>query len=72
MDYAEQLKPTFLFIDQFNEFVPPDEGWNANTDDDIEPANLGGNDLDTGKRQIDLYREQAPTPTTLRSALALP
>jgi hypothetical protein len=42
MAYAVQLAPTFLFIDQFNEFVSPDEGWNANTDDDLEPANLWG------------------------------
>ncbi|MGA7908223.1 MAG: hypothetical protein WCA16_12515 [Candidatus Sulfotelmatobacter sp.] len=58
MDYAAQLDPIFLFIDQFNEFTPPDEGWNANTDDDIEPANLWGNDLGIVKHQIELYRQQ--------------
>jgi hypothetical protein len=40
MTYARQLDPIFLIIHQFNEFVPPDEGFDANTDDDIEPANL--------------------------------
>lgn len=59
MNYAVQLKPTFLFIDQFNEFVSPDEGWDANTNDDIEPANLWGNDLGVIKQQIDAYRRQA-------------
>jgi hypothetical protein len=56
MDYAAQLKPIFLFIDQFNEYVPPDEGWNADTDDDIEPADLWGNDLDIVRRQLEIYR----------------
>ena len=36
MNYARQLQPIFLFIHQFNEFEPPDEGFDANTDDDIE------------------------------------
>jgi hypothetical protein len=42
MAYARQLDPIFLIIHQFNEFVPPDEGFDANTDDDTEPANLWG------------------------------
>ncbi len=59
MTYARQLDPIFLIIDQFNEYVPPDEGWNANTDDDIEPANLWGfGALDAVRRQIKLYRHQ--------------
>jgi hypothetical protein len=37
--------------------VPPDEGFDANTDDDIEPANLWGNDLGIVKHQIDVYRQ---------------
>jgi len=56
MTYARQLRPIFLFIHQFNEFVPPDEGFDAQTDDDIEPANLWGNDLDRIRRQIAIYR----------------
>ena len=35
MTYAKQLQPIFLIIDQFNEFQSPDEGWDANTNDDI-------------------------------------
>ena len=59
MTYARQLDPIFLIIHQFNEFVPPDEGWNANTDDDSEPANLWGfGALDAVKHQIKLYRHQ--------------
>jgi len=58
MHYAAQLDPIFLIIHQFNEFVPPDEGFDANTDDDIEPANLWGNDLDIVKHQIEIYRQQ--------------
>ena len=56
MAYARGLRPIFLLIHQFNEFVSPDEGWDANTNDDIEPANLWGNDLEIVKHQIDLYR----------------
>ncbi len=57
MTHARQLDPIFLIIHQFNEFVPPDEGWNANTDDDIEPANLWGfGALKAVKHQISLYR----------------
>jgi hypothetical protein len=59
MTYANQLKPIFLIIHQFNEFVPPDEGFDANTDDDIEPANLWGySALNAVKQQIATYREQ--------------
>jgi hypothetical protein len=59
MGYAGQLDPTFLIIHQFNEFVPPDEGWNANTDDDIEPSNLWGfGALNAVKQQIQIYRQQ--------------
>jgi hypothetical protein len=59
MTYARQLNPIFLIIHQFNEFVPPDEGWNANTDDDIDPSNLWGTSaLKAVKQQISLYRQQ--------------
>src|SRR5271169_341255 len=58
MDWAARLDPIFLIIHQFNEFVPGDEGFDANTDDDIEPANLWGNDLPVVKHQIDLYRRK--------------
>jgi hypothetical protein len=63
MDYARSLDPIFLFIHQFNEFVPPDEGVNANTDDDIEPANLWGwVDLTIVKRQISSYQHPERDP----------
>jgi hypothetical protein len=50
-------QPIFLIIDQFNEFTAPDEGWDANIHDEIEPANLGGNDLAVVKEQIKEYRK---------------
>jgi hypothetical protein len=57
MTYANELEPIFLMVHQFNEFVPPDEGFDANTDDDIEPANLWGfGALDAVKQQIAIYR----------------
>jgi hypothetical protein len=42
MIYARQLDPIFLFLHQFNEFTQPDEGFNADSNDDIEPANVWG------------------------------
>lgn len=42
MHLAVRLKPTFLLISQFNEFQKPDEGWDANTSNDMEPADLWG------------------------------
>jgi hypothetical protein len=58
MTYAKQLNPIFLLIHQFNEFVPPDEGFDAKTDDDIEPANLwGSGDLKIVKDEIKAYRQ---------------
>ena len=58
MTYARRLDPIFLIIHQFNEFVPPDEGFDANTDDDVEPANLWGHGaLNAAMDQIKLYRQ---------------
>ena len=65
MSYARQLDPIFLIIHQFNEFVQPDEGFDANTDDDIEPANLWGNDLGIVRQQIQLYRQQTGAGTAI-------
>ncbi len=42
MHYARALDPIFLIIDQFNEFATPDEGPNANTNDDAEPTTEWG------------------------------
>jgi len=42
MHYARALDPVFLIIDQFNEFATPDEGPNANTNDDAEPTTEWG------------------------------
>jgi hypothetical protein len=56
MAYARALDPIFLLVHQFNEFVMPDEGFDANTDDDIEPANLwGATALEPVREQVLLY-----------------
>lgn len=58
MTYAKQLDPIFLVIHQFNEFAPPDEGFDANTHDDIEPADLWGRgSLKAVKDEIQAYRQ---------------
>jgi hypothetical protein len=57
MTYAKQLDPIFLIIHQFNEFAEPDEGFDANTNDEIEPANLWGNDLKVVRDEISDYRK---------------
>jgi hypothetical protein len=57
MAYARQLQPIFLFVHQFNEYVPSDEGFDANTIDDTEPTNLWGDSaINAVKHQIELYR----------------
>jgi hypothetical protein len=59
MAYARQLDPIFLIVHQFNEFVQPDEGFDANTDDDIEPANLWGRSaIYAVRREVRLYRHR--------------
>ena len=58
MIYAKQLDPIFLIVHQFNEFGPPDEGFDANTHDDIEPANLwGSGGLKDVRDEIQAYRQ---------------
>lgn len=60
MIYARQLDPVFLIVHQFNEFVQPDEGFDANTDDDIEPANLWGRGaINAVRREVRVYRHCA-------------
>jgi hypothetical protein len=60
MKYARKLRPIFLWVHQFNEFTLPDEGFDANTNDDIEPANLwGSGDLEIVRHRILMYRQQA-------------
>jgi hypothetical protein len=57
MNYARELDPIFLIIHQFNEFLTSDEGFDANTDDDIEPANLWGySGLQAVKDEVTKYR----------------
>jgi len=43
-------------VAQFNEFVAPDEGWNANTNDDIEPANIWDNEFTVVRQQFLSHR----------------
>jgi hypothetical protein len=60
MKYAGKLRPIFLWVHQFNEFTLPDEGFDANTNDDIEPANLwGSGDLEIVRHRILMYRQQS-------------
>lgn len=49
MDVAKKLRPTFLMINQFNEYVQPDQGNSTSTMNDIEPTNL------TGTSSLDLF-----------------
>jgi hypothetical protein len=46
-----------LIIHQFNEFAA-EEGWDANTNDDVEPANLWGKSgLKVVREEIKAYRK---------------
>jgi hypothetical protein len=56
MEYARRLDPIFLILHQFNELQYPDEGFDANTNDDIEPANLwGASAFEPVREQVRLY-----------------
>ncbi len=66
MSAAEKLEPVFLILHQFNEFATPDEGWNANTSDDIEPTQMpggwGSSAIDAVHARIELYRRRSRSP----------
>jgi len=55
---ARALDPIFLLIGQYNEFSQPDEGWDANSTDDIEPANdgIGYGGVNAVRQEILRYR----------------
>ncbi len=61
MKLAAQLRPAFLLVHQFNEFVKPDEGWDAQTSDDIEPTRLphgwGYSGIDAVRAAISTYKK---------------
>ena len=58
MDVAKKLRPTFLIINQFNEYVQPDQGKTLATSNDIEPTNIGGTaSLDLFTAAIADYRK---------------
>jgi hypothetical protein len=61
MELARQLQPTFLIVDQFNEFTMSDEGWDAEASDDTEPTFLpqgwGYTGIQAVHDDISLYRQ---------------
>jgi hypothetical protein len=64
MTYARQLAPIFLIVHQFNEYVQPDEGFDANTIDDTDETNLWGlTAINAVRQQIKLYRQQTSAAT---------
>ena len=68
MAEARKLDPILLIVHQFHEFGPPDEGFDADTDDDIEPPNLWGYTASRSvSQQVRLYRESQPGRGALRS-----
>ena len=64
MKLAARLKPTFLIVHQFNEFTMADEGWDAQTSDDIEPTRLpkgwGYTAVSAVRAAIAAYRQSLP------------
>jgi hypothetical protein len=64
MSLAEELAPLFLVVHQFNEFTTSDEGWDANTSDDIEPtqtpAGWGYGAIQAVHDRIERYRKRRP------------
>ena len=41
-NYAKELKPLFLFVNQFNEYTPPDQGIDIEHSNDVEPTKEWG------------------------------
>jgi len=66
MCVARKLDPIFLMVHQFNEFSFGDEGWDANSTDDIEGADdgIGRSAVETVREQI---RQYEPTAARGRS-----
>ena len=62
MAYARQLQPTFLIVHQWNEYA--ENGWDAETDTDIEPSTFFGTAMMTAVGQ-----EIAAYKTALAPAL---
>ncbi|MGA2190274.1 MAG: hypothetical protein ABSH33_17260 [Steroidobacteraceae bacterium] len=64
MTLADELEPLFLIVHQFNEFNTSDEGWNANTSDDIEPTQTprgwGYSAIQAVHDRIERYRQRIP------------
>jgi hypothetical protein len=61
MEEARVLDPIFLILHQFNEFQYPDEGFDANTNDDIEPSNQwSALSLTVIRDEIAGYRNRCP------------
>jgi hypothetical protein len=71
LPYVRRLDPIFLIVHQFNEFVMPDEGFDANTNDDVEPADLwGASALEPVRRAIEFYHSGACSPEVPPAAAA--
>ncbi len=71
MAYARKLHPIFLILHQFNEFNSSDEGWDANTNDDIEPADQWGRGAVLAVRaQIAAYHREHPRQQSTESGAA--
>jgi hypothetical protein len=61
MEEARKLDPIFLILHQFNEFQYPDEGFDANTNDDIEPSDQwSSHSLEVVRDAIYSYRNRCP------------
>ena len=50
----------FLFVHQFNEYIPSDEGWDAEPTATSNPRTYGAGALDEVRMQIQPYRHNGP------------
>jgi hypothetical protein len=63
MRYGRELDPIFLIVHQFNEFQYPDEGFDANTNDDVEPSDLWDDrGMHVVKDEVWLYHHRIKNP----------
>ena len=70
MAYARQLKPTFLIVHQWNEYA--ENGWDAETDTDIEPGTFFGTTMMATVQQEIMAYKTALVPAPVPAEPAVP
>ncbi len=65
LQIARALRPTFLIVNQWNQFEQTDEGFDFQSTHDLEPANWGPDALIPGSQDVDPYAPYQMAQTEL-------